>query len=70
MANTAVWGGQMEIKALSHVLKQPITVVMAVGSNVEMGKEEFGEIAEPLLVSYHKFAFTAGEHYNSVVKLK
>lgn len=61
----AEWGGQLEIRALSHVLGSPIHVFGA-DNVIKMG-EEYD--AEPLRISYHRFYYALGEHFNSVVGL-
>jgi len=62
--NPAVWGSQLELQALSHVLKSPIYVYSADGPIAKMGESYSGD---PLLLSFHKHEYTMGEHYNSVV---
>ncbi|GBG65221.1 hypothetical protein CBR_g50012 [Chara braunii] len=75
--STAAWGGQLELGALSHALRQHIMVFSADLPVVEMGKEyETGatdgkggvRMGPPSLrVSYHRHAYGLGEHYNSVI---
>ncbi|CAC5357542.1 OTUD6 [Mytilus coruscus] len=62
-AETAEWGGQLEVKAMSSVLHHPIEIIQGEGPLIKIG-EEFG--AESLTVCYHRHAFGLGEHYNSV----
>ncbi len=66
--HTAVWGGQPELLALSHVLRRRITVFSAHLPTLEMGEEYGGGAAPPppLRVAYQRHAFGLGEHYNSV----
>ena len=59
---SAEWGGQLELKALSHVLGLPIYVYDGT-SIIKMG-DDLG--ADPLRLSYHRFYYALGEHYNSV----
>ncbi|XP_055842922.1 deubiquitinase OTUD6B [Episyrphus balteatus] len=60
--NTAAWGGQIEIKALSSALKVPIEVIQATGPSTIQGSE----YDEPnLVVTYHRLMYSLGEHYNS-----
>eukprot|EP00249_Psilotum_nudum_P018245 c26711_g1_i1 orf=295-1317(-) len=72
--STATWGGQLELGALAHSLRKHIIVFCGDSPNVEMGKEyecdtfEDGLASNPSLrLSYHRYAFGLGEHYNSVV---
>ena len=65
IANTTNWGGQVELRALSHVIKKPITVIQADGPPLIMG-EEFLDNNDSLIISYHRHMYKLGEHYNSV----
>lgn len=63
IVNTKVWGGQLEIRALSNSLKCPINVIQATGpDSIEQGTE-FG--GPPLIITYHRHMYNLGEHYNS-----
>lgn len=63
---TKAWGGQVEIQALSNVLKIPIEVLQAAGPPTIQGSE-FGK--QNLVLTYHRHLYNLGEHYNST-KLK
>ncbi|XP_069115043.1 deubiquitinase OTUD6B-like [Argopecten irradians] len=63
-AHTTAWGGQLEVRALSQTLKQPIRVVQSEGPPVVAG-EEF-EDRPSIVLCYLRHAFGLGEHYNSV----
>ncbi|XP_068603415.1 deubiquitinase OTUD6B [Brachionichthys hirsutus] len=65
--HTAAWGGQLELRALTHVLHLPIEVIQADASTIKIG-EEFDN--EPVTLVYMHHAYGLGEHYNSVEKLK
>lgn len=66
---TAAWGGQLELRALAHVLRRRIAVYSAHLPTVEMGEEyRVDEDAPPLRVAYLQHAFGLGEHYNSVAQ--
>ncbi|KAL5022043.1 hypothetical protein ScPMuIL_001198 [Solemya velum] len=60
-----VWGGQLEVKALSHVLHKSVEIVQAEGSSLIIG-EEGKHCDSPLCIVYHRHAYGLGEHYNSV----
>ncbi|XP_071958548.1 deubiquitinase OTUD6B-like [Antedon mediterranea] len=66
IANTAAWGGQHEINAISHIYQSPIEVIQADSPPLTVG-EHFREKHMPLILSYHRHAFGLGEHYNSVI---
>lgn len=63
--NTKVWGGQLEIRALSNSLKCPISVIQATGTgSIDQGTEYEGS---PLVITYHRHMYGLGEHYNSTI---
>ncbi|XP_069320365.1 OTU domain-containing protein 6A [Eulemur rufifrons] len=61
------WGGQLELRALSHVLQTPIEVIQANSPVVVIG-EEYKK--KPLILVYLRYACSLGEHYNSVKPLE
>lgn len=60
--NTPAWGGQIEITALSNVLKAPIEVIQATGPATIQGANEFK--GPNLIITYHRHMYSLGEHYN------
>ncbi|XP_054842029.1 deubiquitinase OTUD6B [Eublepharis macularius] len=66
IANTAAWGGQLELRALSHILQTPIEVVQMDSPPIIVG-EEYNR--KPLILVYMRHAYGLGEHYNSVKPL-
>ncbi|KFO57243.1 OTU domain-containing protein 6B, partial [Corvus brachyrhynchos] len=63
IANTAAWGGQLELRALSHILQTPIEVVQMDSPPIIVGEEYSGK---PITLVYMRHAYGLGEHYNSV----
>ncbi|KAI9003224.1 hypothetical protein BC832DRAFT_593297 [Gaertneriomyces semiglobifer] len=63
--DTALWGGQLELLALSKALQREIHVLQANTPVVKVG-EEFKGRGGPLILSYHRHAYGLGEHYNSL----
>lgn len=59
--NTKAWGGHIEIKALSDILRAPIEVLQASGPPTIQG-EEFKK--PNLVITYHRHMYSLGEHYN------
>ncbi|CAO2623590.1 OTU domain-containing protein 6A [Lemmus lemmus] len=59
----ASWGGQLELRAMSHVLQTPIEVVQANSPIIVIG-EEYSR--KPITLVYLHYACDFGEHYNSV----
>ncbi|XP_018800308.1 PREDICTED: OTU domain-containing protein 6B [Bactrocera latifrons] len=64
---TPAWGGQIELKALSSILKVPIEVLQAEGPPTVQGADEFA--GPSLLITYHRHMYSLGEHYNSSVPI-
>lgn len=60
---TATWGGQIEIKALSNALRVPIEVLQSSGPPTIQNDENFN--GPPLVLTFHRFMYSLGEHYNS-----
>jgi len=70
MASTASWGGQIEIQALSDVLRTPVEVYAADQPVLVMGElygGANGNGLQRLRVTYHRKYYTLGEQYNSGV---
>ncbi|KAI9623535.1 hypothetical protein KEM48_009430 [Puccinia striiformis f. sp. tritici PST-130] len=65
--DSACWGGQPEILALSKALKFSITVVQAFHPTIKVS-EEYLESRDnkSLMISYHRKSYGLGEHYNSL----
>ncbi|XP_034776990.2 deubiquitinase OTUD6B [Acipenser ruthenus] len=66
VAETAAWGGQLELRALSHILKMPIEVIQAKSPTIVIGEEYENT---PVRLIYMRYAYGLGEHYNSVEPL-
>uniref|UniRef100_A0A8C3WA54 ubiquitinyl hydrolase 1 n=1 Tax=Catagonus wagneri TaxID=51154 RepID=A0A8C3WA54_9CETA len=66
IVNTAAWGGQLELRALSHILRSPIEIIQADSPPIVVG-EEYSK--KPLILVYMRHAYGLGEHYNSVTEL-
>lgn len=63
LINTPMWGGDLEILALSKIYDSPISVMMSGRAALRMNEE--GTNPELKLV-YYQHAFGLGEHYNSL----
>ncbi|KAH8370936.1 hypothetical protein KR093_005580, partial [Drosophila rubida] len=68
IVKTHAWGGHIELKALSSLLRVPIEVIQAVGSSTLLGQEEFG--GAPLIICYHRHIYQLGAHYNSTLPVE
>lgn len=77
LASTAAWGGHPELRALACTLGRPIVVYQAGAAPWQMTPDAEAMLAAggsggvgvlpPLRLSFHKFFYGLGEHYNSVV---
>ena len=62
IVNEPVWGGNLELQALSQSLEISINVIQS--DNCVVIGEEF---AKKIYISYHRHEYGLGEHYNSLV---
>lgn len=65
VANSVQWGGEIELRALSHIFKIPINVIQAEGSDITIGIE-YTSCNKTLILVFHRHMYGLGEHYNSV----
>ncbi|MBW0518847.1 hypothetical protein O181_058562 [Austropuccinia psidii MF-1] len=68
LRDTASWGGEPEILALSKCLKFPIHIIQAFQPVLKISHDEFfnHRKGKALMISYHKKSYGLGEHYNSL----
>jgi len=66
--DTATWGGEPEIVALSGAFKIPIHIVQGGKPSIVVHKPSGGERTnyDVLRISYHRKLYGLGEHYNSL----
>lgn len=64
VASTTMWGGQLELRALSQALQCPIKIIQATGPPTMQGETYSGP---PLILTYHRHLYRLGEHYNSTI---
>ncbi|KAJ8916223.1 hypothetical protein NQ315_016362 [Exocentrus adspersus] len=64
VATTKLWGGQLELRALSNILKCPIKIIQANGPPTVQGEAFKGP---ELILTYHRHLYRLGEHYNSTL---
>lgn len=62
LSETAMWGSDMELLALSHVYECPIKVLMAGSAPIVFNEQAENEA---LIVAFYKHSYGLGEHYNS-----
>lgn len=63
IANTAMWGSDLEILALSKEFNCPISVMMSGRADLKVNEDGLNS---PLVLCYYKHSFALGEHYNSL----
>ncbi|XP_072396835.1 deubiquitinase OTUD6B [Diabrotica undecimpunctata] len=66
VATTKLWGGQLELRALSNILTCPIKVIQAAGPPTLQGEQFKGP---ELILTYHRHLYRLGEHYNSTIPI-
>ncbi|CAO3681156.1 unnamed protein product [Umbelopsis ramanniana] len=66
LENTAVWGGQLEILALSKTRKVPFHIIQMGSPVLKISDDEFPS-QQPIKLAYHKHLYSLGEHYNSLL---
>lgn len=66
VATTKLWGGQLELRALSNILKCPIKIIQASGPPTVQGETFKGP---ELILTYHRHLYRLGEHYNSTLPM-
>jgi OTU domain-containing protein 6 len=64
LESTGMWGGQIELDVLSRCLGVCVTVLQAEGPQLVFNEEA----KQKIYLSYHRFAFSLGEHYNALIK--
>ncbi|RHZ45626.1 hypothetical protein Glove_668g18 [Diversispora epigaea] len=68
LENTALWGGEIEIRAISQIYEIPIHVIQMNSPILKMFDEKFPD-KEPIVISYHRHMYGLGAHYNSLITL-
>lgn len=69
----AVWGGQIEVKALSKCLGMDIYIYDSEAPLLKMSPNDSIDSHNtniPLRLTYHRHYYALGEHYNSVENVK
>lgn len=64
---TSSWGGQIEIRAIANILKVRIEVLQASGPPTVQECDHIGDTIPTLTITYHRFMYSLGEHYNSTI---
>lgn len=59
------WGGEPELRAISNVFERRIEVLQPEGRVAVFGEQFI--TTRPLMITYHRQAYSLGEHYNSTV---
>ncbi|EDV26017.1 uncharacterized protein TRIADDRAFT_24299 [Trichoplax adhaerens] len=64
ITETAKWGGQLEILALSNVYNVPVDIYQANGSIINIGEQY--DVENKIRLSFHQYQYALGNHYNSL----
>ncbi|KAH8833793.1 OTU-domain-containing protein [Flagelloscypha sp. PMI_526] len=66
--NTGIWGGEHEILALARAFNTPIHVIQAPDPQVVVHNptSDASNLKKVIRISYHRFSYGLGEHYNSL----
>ncbi|KAK2575844.1 hypothetical protein KPH14_007218 [Odynerus spinipes] len=67
IVETCAWGGAIELQVLSRILERQIEVIQATGVPYIVGDEFSKE--KKIILTYHRYMYELGAHYNSVTKL-
>ena len=65
METSSDWGGQIELRALSDLLRCKIEIFSATSPKVTIGEDSF---EHTIRLSYHQRYYALGNHYNSLFK--
>lgn len=63
------WGGNIELQIISKELNVNIRVYQADGPMIMFDSDQ-PRLKHPLQISFHKYAYQLGAHYNSLIKLE
>ncbi|CAM9228093.1 unnamed protein product [Chrysoparadoxa australica] len=63
---TAEWGGQLELRAISESLEVAVEVYSASAPCLSMGEAYHQDDVAPLRLTFHERYYSLGAHYNSV----
>ena len=61
------WGGNLELQIISKAISVDVHVYQADGPVIKFESEK-STLGRPLLISFHKYLYQLGGHYNSLVK--
>lgn len=63
----SLWGGSPELNAISKIFKKKIIVIQSNQQPTVFGEEFDGK---PIIITYHRYAYELGEHYNSTISVE
>lgn len=66
IVETCAWGGAIELQVLSRILERQIELIQATGAPYIVG-DEFSK-NNRIILTYHRYMYELGAHYNSVTK--
>lgn len=64
LAKENIWGGQVELQISAKILHRSIEIIQ--GNGDEPIRIPYPSLSEPpIVITYHRYLYTNGEHYNS-----
>ena len=69
LESTGMWGGQIELQVLSRALNVSIIVLQSKGPKLNFNLNVEEDEKQIIYLSYHRFAFSLGEHYNALLRI-
>ena len=70
LAKENTWGGQLELQACANILNRPIEVIQGNRNEpIIIDAPSASATSSPIVISYHRYLYANGEHYNSTTTL-
>ncbi|SSD61825.1 related to OTU domain-containing protein 2 [Saccharomycodes ludwigii] len=66
LEETACWGGDVELMALSNIFQCCIAIISSGKSTIIINEDKFKSMNPELKLVYYKHSYALGEHYNSL----
>lgn len=71
IARTKEWGGNAELSAIANIIEKPIHIFQADSRQpIIIEPSNSKQNRAPILLSFHKYLYHLGEHYNSLEEVQ
>jgi OTU domain-containing protein 6 len=68
LAKENIWGGQIELQVCAKILQRSIEIIQ--GNGNEVIKIDCPSSSKPpIIITYHRYLYSNGEHYNSTTNI-